>query len=44
MSAGLARPGALILPAADALAFRVLEPAPTAPRRLLVLLHGVGGH
>lgn len=26
-----------------ALAFRVLEPAPDAPRRLLLLLHGVGG-
>lgn len=27
----------------SALAYRVLEPAPRAPRRLLVLLHGVGG-
>jgi phospholipase/carboxylesterase len=26
-----------------ALAFRLLEPVPVAPRRLLVLLHGVGG-
>jgi phospholipase/carboxylesterase len=37
-------PGALRHAADDALAFRVLEPAPAAPTRLLVLLHGVGGN
>lgn len=33
----------LIHDAAYAFAFRVLQPQPDAPRRLLVLLHGVGG-
>ncbi len=36
-------PGDLIHDAAYAFAFRTLEPRPGAPRRLLVLLHGVGG-
>lgn len=36
-------PGELISAPHYALAFRVLEPAPDSPRRLLVLLHGVGG-
>lgn len=36
-------PGDLIGTADFALAFRTLQPAPSAPRRLLVLLHGVGG-
>jgi len=34
-----------LLESADAgLAYRLLSPAPAAPRRLLLLLHGVGGH
>lgn len=37
-------PGHLIESPDYALAFRLLEPAPDAPRRLLLLLHGVGGH
>lgn len=36
-------PGDLISAPAYALAFRTLEPVPATPRRLLVLLHGVGG-
>ena len=36
-------PGDLIRSPDYALAFRTLEPVPVAPRRLLVLLHGVGG-
>ena len=36
-------PADLTSAAGYALAFRTLEPAPAAPRRLLVLLHGVGG-
>lgn len=36
-------PGDLVSAPDHALAFRTLEPAPDAPRRLLVLLHGVGG-
>ena len=36
-------PGDVVSAADHALAFRTLEPAPAAPRRLLVLLHGVGG-
>ncbi len=36
-------PGDLIGAPAYALAFRTLEPVPATPRRLLVLLHGVGG-
>ena len=35
-------PGELISAADYALAFRLLEPLPEAPRRLLLLLHGVG--
>jgi phospholipase/carboxylesterase len=37
------QPGDLIHDAAYAFAFRVLEPRPEPARRLLVLLHGVGG-
>lgn len=37
------RPGALVEDASLGFAFRLLEPAPEAPRRLLLLLHGVGG-
>lgn len=36
-------PGHLVESPDYALAFRMLEPAPEQPRRLLVLLHGVGG-
>ena len=36
-------PGDLVTTADHALAFRALEPAPAVPRRLLLLLHGVGG-
>ena len=36
-------PGTLVSAPDYALAFRTLEPAAAAPRRLLVLLHGVGG-
>jgi phospholipase/carboxylesterase len=36
-------PGDLTSAPDYALAFRTLEPVPQAPRRLLVLLHGVGG-
>lgn len=36
-------PGDLISAPDYALAFRILEPVPEAPRCLLVLLHGVGG-
>ena len=36
--------GDLVNAADYALAFRLLEPVPEQPRRLLVLLHGVGGH
>lgn len=36
-------PGELASAPHYALAFRTLEPAPESPRRLLVLLHGVGG-
>lgn len=36
-------PGELVRTPDYALAFRMLEPVPAAPRRLLVLLHGVGG-
>ena len=36
-------PGDLVSAPDYALSFRTLEPAPEAPRRLLVLLHGVGG-
>lgn len=36
-------PGDLVSAPDYALAFRMLEPAPATPRRLLVLLHGVGG-
>jgi phospholipase/carboxylesterase len=36
-------PGDLVSSPEYALAFRTLEPVPAAPRRLLVLLHGVGG-
>ena len=36
-------PGDLISAPEYALMFRTLEPVPTTPRRLLVLLHGVGG-
>jgi len=43
-SRGMKSPGDLISTPGYALAFRTLEPAATAPRRLLVLLHGVGGH
>lgn len=39
----LVRPGELVHSADYALAFRLLEPLPEAPKRLLVLLHGVGG-
>lgn len=38
------RPGDLIDAVDYAFAFRLLEPLPASPRRLLVLLHGVGGH
>jgi phospholipase/carboxylesterase len=37
-------PGDLISAPDYALAFRLLEPVPETPRRLLLLLHGVGGH
>lgn len=37
-------PGELISAPDYALSFRVLEPVPEHPRRLLLLLHGVGGH
>lgn len=37
-------PGDLVSAPDHALAFRTLEPASAAPRRLLLLLHGVGGH
>ena len=37
-------PGDLIDAPDYALAFRLLEPLPERPRRLLLLLHGVGGH
>ena len=36
-------PGDLVEDAPWSFAFRLLEPAPEAPRRLLLLLHGVGG-
>lgn len=36
--------GTLISDPALALQFRVIDPVPTAPRTLLVLLHGVGGN
>jgi len=36
-------PGDLVSTPDYALAFRTLEPVPQAPRRMLVLLHGVGG-
>ena len=36
-------PGDLVSAPDYALAFRMLEPVPATPRRLLVLLHGVGG-
>lgn len=36
-------PGDLVSTPDYALAFRTLEPVPASPRRLLVLLHGVGG-
>jgi len=36
-------PGDLVSAPDYALAFRMLEPVPVTPRRLLVLLHGVGG-
>jgi phospholipase/carboxylesterase len=36
-------PGDVVSAPDYALAFRLLEPVPDAPRRLLVLLHGVGG-
>lgn len=36
-------PGDLVHDATYAFAFRTLEPRPETPRRLLVLLHGVGG-
>lgn len=36
-------PGELVEEASWAFAFRLLEPAPEAPRRMLLLLHGVGG-
>lgn len=36
-------PGDLIRDTPYAFAFRLLEPVPDAPRRLLLLLHGVGG-
>lgn len=36
-------PGELVEGASYAFAFRQLEPVPEAPRRLLLLLHGVGG-
>lgn len=36
--------GDLVSAPDHALAFRLLEPVPEQPRRLLVLLHGVGGH
>jgi phospholipase/carboxylesterase len=36
-------PGDLVSAPGYALAFRTLEPGPATPRRLLVLLHGVGG-
>ena len=39
----MAAPGDLIDAPDYALAFRLLEPAPEQPRRLLLLLHGVGG-
>src|SRR5918993_1290192 len=37
-------PGDLISAPEYALSFRLLEPVPEHPRRLLLLLHGVGGH
>ena len=44
MNPGTARtPGDLLSDPHWAFAFRTLEPVPDAPRRLLVLLHGVGG-
>ena len=36
-------PGDVVSATDYALAFRMLEPVPATPRRLLVLLHGVGG-
>lgn len=40
----MSAPGELVSAPDYALAFRRLEPLPESPRRLLVLLHGVGGH
>ncbi|MCA6215429.1 dienelactone hydrolase family protein [Ideonella sp. B7] len=44
MSSLMPSPGPVEIDPVSGLSFRLLQPAPAAPRRLLVLLHGVGGH
>lgn len=40
----MSTPGPVEIDPVSGLSFRLLQPVPAAPRRLLVLLHGVGGH
>ena len=44
MNVTLHSPGPLQTDSVSGLSFRLGQPAPTAPKRLLVLLHGVGGN